>query len=202
MRLLRAVCLISATCVLAAAGTLNVSVSGQFSSAITATQLADPGGDWALNFTMPSVPAVSNADSFGFDGAFSSFSYKLNAAVVEASPESIRFSTAEGFGLFTLFFGPESGYDSSGNAIPELSFEGAQVFSGWTSMPAILPGSYSVTSWNYSDSLNYDQHNYPGDAVTITAASIPESSTVDLLLFATAAGIGLLRRHSLVFQTH
>ncbi len=159
------------------ASTLVISVGEQFSSSVTPTPLASPSGSWTMSFDVNSTPAATNTDPFGFDAPFANFSYHLNGVPVAMSPESIRFATDANLGLFTVYFGPESGYDSNGNAIPEFSFLGSQVFSGSTTTPAIVPGNYAVDSWTYSDNLNYDNHPSALGTVSIILATIPEPST-------------------------
>jgi hypothetical protein len=78
----------------------------------------------------------------------------LNGANVAVAPASIRFYNNAAGGLFTLFFGPESGF-LNGQPIPELSFEGDQAFTGALSNPTFASGSFSVGDWTYSDALNF-----------------------------------------------
>jgi hypothetical protein len=113
---------------LASASTLVITGSGQFSSTdVPAPPLAQPGAVFAFSFSIDSNPIVSNATSLGFDVEFQNFVYKLNNAIVNVTPDDIRFSTAANGGLFTLFFGPESGF-LNGVPIPEFEFRGPQLF--------------------------------------------------------------------------
>ncbi len=180
---------------LARASTLAVSVSGQFSSpqGNQASQLWAPNAKWSLSFATNSNPSVSNTDLLGFDAPFSQFSYQLNGSNVAAAPTSIRFATAGNLGLFTLFFGPESGY-SNGNPIPEFSFEGPQAFSGLTTLPTLLAGSFNVSRWTYSDAVNYDDNTSPASVVTL--APVPEPATLWLLgMSGVALGFVRVRRY-------
>ena len=165
---------------LAHASTLLVSVSGQFSSPSgnQVSQLWAPNATWSLSFDVESNPTASNTNTVGFDAPFSDFSYELNGSGVAASPASIRFATTGGLGLFTLFFGPESGY-SNGNPIPEFSFEGLQAFSNTVTSPVLSPGSFQVSDWTYSDAVNYDENTSPASIVTLTA--VPEPADFWLL---------------------
>ena len=113
-------------CGAVSAETLSIATSGQFSSDVTPTQLAAPGGTFLLSFDLSGTPSVANPDLTGFDAPFTSFSYELNGAKVSAVPQSVRFSTTDDLGLFTVYFGPQSGFDDNGNPIPEFSFEGTQ----------------------------------------------------------------------------
>ncbi|MBV8571552.1 MAG: beta-propeller fold lactonase family protein [Acidobacteriaceae bacterium] len=108
----------------------------------------------------------------GFDIPVENFKYSLNGSSVAEMPQSIRLSTASNGGLFTLFFGPQSGYDTSGNPIPELSLSGAQLFTGSTSSPTIVTGSFATTDWTYSDANNFDTQAH----AMVSAVSVPEPS--------------------------
>ncbi len=159
-----------------------VTATGQFDSFASATTLSAPDATWSLGFTVNS-PA-SNATPQGFDVSFSNFSYDLNGSPVSDSPEHIRFFDASSGGMFTVFWGSETGYDSMGNPIPELSLAGDQLFSGPTSL---LAGSYSATSWSYSDAVSYDSPNTPAN-VTVT----PEPASGGLAFLALLLGGALL----------
>jgi len=173
------------------ADTLTVSVSGLFGAGVTADQLAAPGGLWALSFEVDSDPAAANTDMFGFDAPFSDFSYLLDGSPVAVTPESIRFFTSDDGGLFTVYFGPETGF-YDGMPIPEFIFSGDPAFSGTTDSPTILPGSYPVGDVTYSDALNYDDEGASG-TVTIGGpqSSAPEPSTFWLCLTVTALAMSL-----------
>ena len=169
------------------AATLIVSVSGQFGSGMSADEFAAPDATWALSFDVDSNPADENTDAFSFDAPFSDFSYLLNGSAIAVSPESIRFFTSDDGGLFTVFFGPETGF-FNGMPIPEFSFSGNQVFSGTTNSPTILPGSYPIADATYSDAANFDDEGASG-TVTISSPApsvVPEPSTFALFLTALA----------------
>jgi hypothetical protein len=179
--LLLASAILYASAVTASASTLTVSVSGQFGSGVIADQLAASDGTWALSFDVDSIAAATNTDMFSFDAPFSDFSYLLNGSAVAVSPQSIRFFDSGDGGLFTVFFGPETGF-FNGMPIPEFSFSGDQVFSGTPGNPTILPGSYSVGDALYSDALNYDDEGAFGTVtITGTQSAVPEPSIFWLL---------------------
>ena len=169
-------------CGIARADTLNVSVSGTFGAGVTTDAIAAPAESWALGFDVDMHPAPANPDVLGFDAPFSNFTYTLNGAAVAVTPEEVRFETTGDLGLFTVYFGPESGF-VNGSPIPIFSFEGAQAFSDVTTAPTILAGIYPVTDVLYTDASNFDDEG-AGGVVTIstsTVTGVPEPSTVGLL---------------------
>ncbi len=155
------------------ASTLLFSAAGQFSSTVTPTLLTGPSALWSLSFAIDSNPVAGNADQLGFDAPFTSFTYSLNHSAVAATPASIRFSTASDLGMFTVFFGPESGF-MNGVPVPEFSFQGVQLFSGSTSNPTLLTGTYPVNEFIYSDAINYDDHLPANFSLSVT--NVPEPS--------------------------
>ena len=179
MALTRILPLLTAS-LLALTGTVHaaeyvVSASGQFSNPAgnQADQLWAPNGIWALSFDVSSSPAVSNTTTLSFDVPVTQFTYKLNGATVAAAPSNISFYTSGDGGLFTLFFGSESG-SVNGVPIPEFIFEGAQAFSDSTTSPAFSMGSFAVSGVLYSDAVNYDAGI---TSSPVTLAPVPEPST-------------------------
>jgi len=178
------------------ADSVTVSVSGQFGSGVTADTMAAPGASWSLSFDIDIHPVAANPDIVGFDAPPSNFVYTVGGSPVAVSPDEIRFYTTAGGGLFTLFFGPETGF-FNGMPIPEFTFSGNQAFSGTTTNPTILAGSYPLSDVLYSDSLNYDDQGASGAvtfAASSTTTSAPEPSTLRLsVLIAAALSVALLR---------
>jgi len=167
------------TCSLANAATIFVSVSGQFGAAIPSDPYAAPGASWFLGFNVDDHPAVTNADTLGFDARLSNLTYRLNGSAVSLPASALRFFNIANLGLFTIFFGPEAGFFSDGTAVPEFSFEGPQTFAGTTAVPVLSLGQFPVSSWEYSDSLVFDSH--PSGGITIGIATAPEPATFWLL---------------------
>jgi RHS repeat-associated protein len=166
----------------ARADTLTVSVSGQFGADVLADQTAAPSQTWGISFAVDSNPSAANTDPFSFDAPFTGFSYLLDGVPVAVTPDSIRFFDSADGGLFTVFFGPETGF-MNGMPIPEFSFSGDQVFSGMAASPTILPGSYPVSDVTYSDALNYDDEGASGTvAISGGWATVPEPSSIWLFL--------------------
>lgn len=165
------------------ASDLVVAVSGQFSNPAgdQASTLWAPNATWSLSFDVNSSPAVTNTTTLGFDVPVSQFTYKLNGATVSDAPTNITFSTAGNGGLFTLYFGSESGY-VNGMPIPEFSFEGAQVFGGSTASPTFSAGTFATTSLLYTDAVNLDM-GASTSAVTLTPTPEPSSALLLVLPF-------------------
>jgi 4-phytase/acid phosphatase len=173
------------TCAAASASSIDISTTGRFSSSdASAGSLVAPGAVWSLNFIASSTLVISNGSATSFDIAFSSFRYTLNGISVAATPSSIRLYDTPDGGLFTLFFGPETGFTTSGQPIPEFSFEGAQLFIGSLTSPTLLTGSFSVSDWTYSDTVNFDDH--PSGDSPVLATTVPEPASLAF------AGLALL----------
>ena len=191
----------SSLAVVTRAAPVSISTSGAFSSSDTANALAVPGGRWTLSFTLDNPPAVSNAGLDGFDAPFSAFSYSVNGSSMGASPQTIRFLGAPSDGLFTLFFGPESGMDSNGKLIPEFSFTGPQIYTGSNQNPTFTPGSFAVAQFLYTDGVNYDNQVSPGATVLVSGSSTtatpePPSAYLCLGTMFVLGGIAFKRKRS------
>jgi hypothetical protein len=159
-----------AGCGIASADTLDVSVSGQFSASDTAGQLVSPDGIFNLSFVVDSTPTpeAGTVTVNSFDVPITDFSYTLDGTPVSATPSELTFETLANGGLFNVTFG-------SGLSAEEFSFQGDQAFSGTTSAPTFSAGSFSVSSWTYSDPNNYDFETPV--ALNAQIAPVPEPSS-------------------------
>ncbi|MBV9743405.1 MAG: hypothetical protein JO099_06555, partial [Acidobacteriia bacterium] len=159
-----------ATTTILSADTLAVSVAGQFSNSDSAGPLVAPDGIFALQFDVDSnpTPLGGSVTTLGFDLPINGFLYSLNGNSINTQPNEIRFNTLANGGLFDVIFG-------SGLNTTEFDFQGNQLFGGSTSAPAFAPGSFSLSSWTYSDPAgNYDFETPAGAA--ISASTVPEPS--------------------------
>ena len=111
--------------------------------------------------------------SLGFDVPISAFSYRLNNTAVNVTPTEIRFNTLSNGGLFDVTFG-------SGLNAAAFDFQGAQAFSGTTSGAMFSTGAFTLSSWTYSDSVNFDSQTPAAQSVLISPT--PEPSSVVLIL--------------------
>ena len=179
---------------LAAFGMLNasplyVSASGRFSSSDIAGPLVAPDGQFTLSFVVDSnpVPLAGSVTNVGFDVPVLAFSYSLNGSAVNFAPREIRFDTLGNGGLFDIIF-------ASGFAAPQLSFQGAQAFSGTTATPVFSLGAYAISSWTYSDAQSYDVQTPVSSAISITPT--PEPSSIFLIMGGCAALFAVTTRRS------
>jgi len=158
-----------AACGMASAEPLLVTASGQFSSVDFPGALVTPNGVFSLSFAVGSnpTPLAGTVTSLSFDVPVTDFAYELNNTPVAVTPSEITFYTLADGGLFNITFG-------SGLSAAELGFQGDQAFSGTTAAPTFAFGDYAVSSWTYSDPVNFDSGSG-------TVSISPEPSTVLLI---------------------
>lgn len=173
---------------MASASTFYITTSGQFSSADTAGPLVSPNGTYTLTFEAVSnpTPVSGTVTGLGFDIPLGVFSYTLNHTAVGVTPSEIRFNTLANGGLFDVTIG-------SGLSAEEFDFQGVQAFTGTTSSPTISAGSFSISSFTYSDPVNFDSQTLGGASVQISATPEPASAT---LILGGLAALLVLRRSS------
>ena len=175
---LAACCLFS---VAAKADTLLVTESGTFSSRTPNSSISSPNGTFSLSFNVDSAPAVLSSSANQFDVAYSNFKFMLNGVANTFAVGSVTFFNLNDKGLFTVCFVTACPADS--NTADSLIFLGPQLFTGLTSRPNILTGSFSnANSYNVVDN---DSHQFASLAnVNISAAAAavtPEPSSIALL---------------------
>src|ERR1700761_499448 len=170
-------------CGAADASSFYISASGVFSSSDVAGGLAWPGESFGLQFTVDAnpTPVGGTVDALGFDVPIVDFSYTLNGSFVNATPNEIRFNTLANGGLFDVNFG-------SGLNAEDFTFTGEQAFSGNTTSPVFTANNYPVSSWTYSDPLNFDAVNPTALSVAVSPTPEPASSLLLLL----GSGLALL----------
>jgi len=175
------------------ANPLQVSATGVFSQTTISDQVVSPGARWAMQFVIDSSPAVTNGDTLGFDIPSTSFSHQLGGTQVNTAPDEVRFFTAGCGGLFTVYFGPQSGF-TNGAPVFESSFEGPQALSGITTNRLFAPGKFTLSTWTSSDANNVDDQAGMGEQITISAPA-PEPATMWLTIVAVAGicGAGVRR---------
>jgi hypothetical protein len=178
-----------AACGIASASTLEVSVSGDFSSSDVAGPLVQPGDPFTMSFDVqsPTTPLGGTVTSLSFDVPIEDFTYTLDGTPVSVTPSEITFDTLANGGLFNVTFG-------TGLNAEEFSFEGDQAFSGTTSAPTFSAGSFNVSSWTYSDPNNFDIE--APIALNAKFTQVPEPSSLVVILGGFLALIAVRSRKS------
>lgn len=178
----RLLCLFLLTLIasIASANPILFSVSGQFSDAdenpdLVANTLVAPDAVFSLSFLIQGNPVSSDVTAGGFNVPFSDFRYQLNNVPVNVTPDFIRFWTTPAGGLFSVFFGPTTGF-INGIPIPVFEFTGPQLFSGTNAAPVFAEGAFQTGGIAYSDEQNLD---FP-TGLTVQLTAIPEPSTFAL----------------------
>lgn len=179
---LRSLFLIALVASFASASPILVSVSGQFSDLdenpdIVANDLIAPDGIFSLRFIVDSNPTPSDSLVGGFDLLFSSFQYELNSTPVNVTPDFIRFFTTPAGGLFSVFFGPKTGF-LNGVPIPVFEFTGTQLFTGTPAAPVFADGAFPASGLIYTDKDNFDS---PAGPFQVQLTALPEPSTFGLV---------------------
>lgn len=157
------------------------------------TGFTAPGGVWSVFFTVDSLPAPLISTDIGFDVIFSNFTYSLNGAVIDVTPR-IRFFSSDYSGMLDIDF--VSGANPDMDPITGMSFTGPSMFSGSTSAPTLLEGSYTASNGTFWVETSAVQP-LGGTVVSLAdSASVPEPDTAFGFL---AAGVcfiasGIMRR--------
>jgi hypothetical protein len=173
---------------LGVAGTLMVASSGIFSSGAPSTTWSAPNASWSFSFNVSDtpVPVSGSDDSFGFDVPFSNFTYTLAGGDVVTTPLRIRFWSSPG--ILDVYFLEQSSPPVSDD-LPATGFDimGAPAFSGTSSTPTILAGSYPASgAMFYHGGAAADFF----EAVTVNIAAPPVDSSVPEPATLTMVGAG------------
>ncbi len=161
------------------AGTIMYSDSGTFAAGTASSAFSGSSINWAFAFQADTNPAVSDVGAGGFSFAFSNFSYSLAGSPVAITPTFVRFfSGTNGGGFLICFNGTTNGNFNDG-----LGTFGPQMYTGLTSAPTLIPGSFPQDVFNVR--VNSNQYGQPS---TTLVAATPEPST----LLTLAAGLWVL----------
>jgi len=154
----------------AQADTVTYTDSGTFTASTPsdAFGFSGPGIMWAFSFQADTNPALSDVGMGGFSFAFSDFSYSLGGSAVAITPTFIRFFSGTNDGGFAICFdGATFGTCSEG-----LATVGPQMYSGTTSAPTLLAGTFVQDGFGViAGSTSSNEPN------TTLVGSIPEPST-------------------------
>jgi hypothetical protein len=153
---------------MASASPLGFNLSGQFAGSDVADEFVSPNGHFSLAFTFDNVFTPSAVTSLGFDIPLANVTYTLNGSTSTIAPSEIRFNTAANGGLLDITFG-------SGLTAAEFDFQAAQAFIGTTAVPSFIAGSFNISSWTFSDPLNFDAQSLTSQTATIALAPEPFS---------------------------
>jgi hypothetical protein len=174
----------------ASADVLQVEVSGQFSAFSGQTDFGASNATWALTFDVDSQPIPTDSGLDGFTATGSNLEYDLNGQAVDASFAAVQpllFNTPVTEGGFKV-----SLQDSDGSTA-NFSFEAQQLFSGATSAPEILTGTFTVTD----SSVQGPHFAAPLNATSITITDLsatPEPPTGILMGTVLAGAVFLSKR--------
>jgi PEP-CTERM motif len=170
------------------ADTITYSDSGTFSASIPNSTFSAPSDTWSFAFQADSSPTLSEVGMGGFDFGFSNFSYSLDGSPIAITPTFIRFfSAANGGGFEICFSGMTVATCSDGLG---TGFFNTQMYSGPTSAPTLLPGSFDLDEFGaIVDSVGFDLPN-----TTVLASAVPEPSTL-IPLCAGLLALGVRRRY-------
>lgn len=175
------------------ASTLVVSDSGTFSNATPVSSISTPGGTFSLSFGVSSTSSASSIVSgVEFDVAFSNFTYLLNGTAVSTPVGGITFFNSSSLGLFNVCFVAAC----SGDPEDVLSIRGAQAYSGSEAVPALLVGTYPVSSALVSVDTSVDSLATDSPVVVAQAptAVTPEPSSLFFLGTGLTSLLSLARR--------
>lgn len=170
----------------ACASPISISGGGTFSASTPSSSFTGPSQPWSFAFLVDSNPVVSNVNGASFDAAFSNFSYVLNGSPVAITPVGIKFFDAAVTGMFSICFISDCGPTSNG-----IQFAGPQMYSGATSAPTILTGSFPSDSTVVFFGTTLD---FQANVTVQTVAGAPEPMTLSLM-GAGLLGLGFLRRY-------
>ena len=156
--------------VCAHAGTIFYSDSGTFSASTASSVFSGPSETWAFSFQADTNPApLSDVGGGGFSLTFSNFSYFLGGSPDAITPTFIRFFSGTNGGGFAICFNGTT----NATCTEQLGTFGPAMYSGTTSSPTLIPGSF--TSGAFGVIVGSNIYNQPN--TTVQAAIVPEPAT-------------------------
>lgn len=170
------------------AATLQFVGGNVFPNTVPTTSFTAPSANWSFSFTVDSQSNSLIGTDAGFDVNFSNFSYSLNGAAIQAAPQ-IRFFCSLYGGMLDINF--VSGPDPDMDPVTGIALTGPSMFSGSTSAPTLLAGSYTAsngTFWLGSSAVQ----PLGGTVVNVIGSALAPVPEPDTVFGFVAAGVCLL----------
>ena len=121
----------------AAALGVTITVNGTYNASATTNAYTAPNAHWTLSFEVASTPSVNMTDATQFRTDYTNAAFTLNGASVPVTGNTVIFFNSGG-SSFNIF--PDSPVNK------QFIVKGPPLFSGSTSNPTMVAGSYTATA--------------------------------------------------------